>query len=60
MKEKYSGCTVHYVTPKLDSGKIIAQKKILVAKNDTVKSLRNKILLKEHKLYPKSLVSIFK
>jgi formyltetrahydrofolate-dependent phosphoribosylglycinamide formyltransferase len=59
-KEKYSGCTVHFVNSKLDSGKIIAQKKVLVAKNDTVKSLRHKILLQEHKLYSKSLVSIFK
>ena len=32
-KEKYSGCTVHFVTPKLDSGKIISQKKILIDKN---------------------------
>ena len=31
-KEKFSGCTVHYVTPKLDSGKIILQKKKLLIK----------------------------
>ncbi len=59
-KEKYSGCTVHFVNSKLDSGKIISQKKVLVTKNDTVKSLRHKILLQEHKLYSKSIVSIFK
>ena len=29
-KEKYSGCTVHYVSPELDSGKIILQKKVLI------------------------------
>ena len=59
-KEKYSGCTVHFVTPKVDSGKIIQQKKVLIAKNETEKSLRKKILAQEHKIYPKSIISIFK
>ena len=59
-KEKYSGCTVHYVSPALDSGKIILQKKVLISKNETERSLRNKILLQEHKIYPKAIISIFK
>ena len=59
-KEKYSGCTVHFVTPKLDSGKIILQKKVLIAKNDTETSLKKKILKIEHKLYSQSIISIFK
>ena len=59
-KEKFSGCTVHYVTNKLDSGKIILQKKILISKNETENSLRKKILAQEHKIYPKSIISIFK
>ena len=59
-KEKYSGCTVHYVSPTLDSGKIILQKKVFIRKNETENSLRNKILLQEHKIYPKSIISIFK
>ena len=54
-KEKYSGCTVHYVNSKLDAGKIILQKKIKVSKNDDAKSLKKKILKEEHKLYPKAL-----
>ena len=58
--EKYSGCTVHYVSNKLDSGKVILQKKVKIKKNETVKSLKNKILLAEHKLYPKAISSIFK
>jgi len=41
-KEKYTGCTVHYVTSKLDSGKIIIQKKIKINKNDTQKKLLKK------------------
>ena len=58
--EKYSGCTVHFVTSKLDSGKIILQKKILIDKNETEKSLKKKILVQEHKLYPRSIISVFK
>ena len=58
-KEKYSGCTVHYVTSKLDSGKIIIQKKVKISKKDTPKTLAKKILKQEHKLYPKALIKIF-
>ena len=59
-KEKYSGCTVHLVTSKLDSGKIILQKKILIDKNETESSLKTKILKQEHKLYPQSIISVFR
>ena len=58
-KEKFSGCTVHYVTIKLDSGKIILQKKVKIKKKDTVNSLKKKILKKEHKLYPSAIRKIF-
>ena len=57
--EKFSGCTVHYVTSKLDSGKIIMQKKIRIAKNETVQSLEKKILKKEYILYPLAIKQIF-
>ncbi len=59
-KEKYSGCTVHFVTPVLDSGKIILQKRVLINKNETENSLRKKVLRQEHKIYPQSIISIFK
>ena len=58
-KEKISGCTVHYVSSKLDSGKIILQKKIKVKKNDTMISLKKKVLKEEHLLYPKAIKNIF-
>mgnify|MGYP001441680409 CR=1 FL=1 len=58
-KEKYSGCTVHYVTSKLDSGKIILQKQIKINKKDNAKTLAKKILKQEHKLYPKALLKVF-
>ena len=57
--EKYSGCTVHYVTEKLDSGKIILQKKIKITKNETEISLDRKIIKEEHKLYPQAISKIF-
>tara|TARA_B100000579_G_scaffold230705_1_gene189070 strand:+ start:173 stop:751 length:579 start_codon:yes stop_codon:yes gene_type:complete len=56
--ENYSGCTVHYVTSKLDSGKIILQKKVRIKKNDTVYSLQKKILKEEYKIYPKAISKI--
>ena len=58
-KEKYSGCTVHFVNSKLDSGKIILQKKVKINKNETPKTLSKKILIQEHKLYPKAILKIF-
>ena len=58
-KDKYSGCTVHFVNSKLDSGKIINQKKIRISKLDTPKSLAKKILIQEHKLYPAAIMKIF-
>ena len=58
-KDKFSGCTVHYVTEKLDSGKIIMQKKIKILKKDTPSSLARKILKQEHKIYPKAILKIF-
>ncbi len=57
--EKYSGCSVHYVSEKLDSGKIILQKKVKITKNETEISLDRKILKEEHKLYPKAILKIF-
>ena len=57
--EKFSGCTVHYVTSQLDSGKIILQKQVKINKTDTEKTLKRKILKEEHKLYPKAIKKIF-
>ena len=58
-KEKYSGCTVHFVNARLDSGKIILQKKVKISKNETEASLAKKILAQEHKLYPKAIIKVF-
>ena len=58
-KEKYSGCTVHYVNSRLDSGKIILQAKVKISKKDTSSSLKKKILKQEHLLYPKAIKKVF-
>ena len=58
-KEKYSGCTVHFVNSRLDSGKIILQKRVKISKKETETSLAKKILVQEHKLYPKAILKVF-
>ena len=58
--DKYSGCTVHYVTDKVDSGKIILQKKVKIKRKDSLNALTKKVLLEEHKLYPRAISKVFK
>ena len=58
-KDRFTGCTVHYVTAKLDSGKIIMQKKIKIATIDSPASLAKKVLKQEHKLYPAAIMKVF-
>ena len=58
--EKYSGCTLHFVNSKLDSGKIIMQRKVKILKNDNSEKLAKRVLKQEHILYPiglKKLIS---
>ena len=57
--EKYSGCSVHFVNSKLDSGKVILQKKVKISKNETKDSLAKKVLVQEHKLYAKAILKVF-
>ena len=58
-REKYSGCTVHLVNSKLDSGKVVLQKRVKISKKETPSSLQKKILKYEHKLYPKAINKLF-
>ncbi len=57
--EKFSGCTVHIVNARLDSGKIILQKQVRINKKDNPETLSKKILKQEHILYPKALKKMF-
>ena len=56
--DKFAGCSVHFVTAKLDSGKIIMQKKVKIKKRDTIVSLAKKVLKREHLLYPVAIKKI--
>jgi len=58
-KEKYSGCTVHIVNSKLDSGKIVLQKKVKILNKDTPRSLAKRILKHEHILYKKAVMKVY-
>ena len=53
--EKFTGCTVHIVNSKLDSGKIILQKKIKILKKDNENSLSRRVLKIENIIYPKAV-----
>lgn len=57
-KDRYSGCTVHFVDDKLDGGKIISQKKVKIFKKDTPESLASRVLKQEHVLYSETLNKI--
>ncbi|AJP48313.1 phosphoribosylglycinamide formyltransferase [Rugosibacter aromaticivorans] len=50
---KTHGCTVHFVTPALDGGPIIAQAAVPVLPDDTEESLAARVLAEEHRLYPR-------
>ena len=50
-----SGCTVHYITPALDSGPIIAQAAVPVLPGDDADTLSARILKAEHQLYPEAV-----
>jgi phosphoribosylglycinamide formyltransferase-1 len=52
---RISGCTVHFVTPELDAGPIVAQAAVPVIEGDTAAALEARILAVEHQLYPHAL-----
>lgn len=56
--ESESGCTVHYVDAGVDSGEIIAQRKVKVLEGDTPEILQKRVLVEEHKLLPESITKI--
>jgi phosphoribosylglycinamide formyltransferase-1 len=49
------GCTVHWVTPELDSGEIVAQARVAVQPGDDAQRLAARVLAEEHRLYPAAL-----
>ena len=58
--EKKTGCTVHFVNEKLDSGKIIIQKSFYINKDDNIKILKEKTQKLEHKAFSEAIIKIFR
>lgn len=56
--ETEAGCTVHWVSPEVDGGEIIAQVRVPVLPDDDVKTLAARVLVEEHKIYPEVLKQI--
>jgi len=59
-KEKKTGCTVHFVNEKLDSGKLIVQKSFFIDKNDKVDILKIKTQKLEHKAFSEAIIKIYR
>lgn len=53
--EKESGCTIHFVTPGLDEGPTLLQKRVPVVTGDTVDTLSARVLEQEHIAYPEAI-----
>lgn len=52
---KITGCTVHFIDEGVDTGPIILQEAVEVKDSDDVESLANRILEKEHEIYPRAV-----
>ena len=58
-KEKFTGCTVHFVDEKLDNGKIIIRSKVMIADKDNVQTLKRKVQIQEYKSYSNAIRKVF-
>ena len=59
-KEKKTGCTVHYVDEKIDSGKVIVQKFFFISEEDDIQSLKRRTQNLERKAYSEALIRIYR
>lgn len=50
-----AGCSVHFVTPELDSGPLIIQQRVPIEKGDTPESLASRVLKQEHQIYSQAI-----
>ena len=58
--EKKTGCTVHYVNEKLDSGHIILQKSFYINSNDNEKTLKQKTQKLEYQVFPEAIIRMYR
>ena len=59
-KEKFTGCTVHFVDEKLDNGKVIIKKKISIKRNFNLESLKNNVQTLEYKAYSEAIRKVYR
>jgi len=59
-RDKVTGCTVHHVNDKLDSGNKILQKKVFVSSNDNENTLKAKVQKVEYKAYTEAVIRLYK
>ena len=52
---KFTGATVHFVDEGCDTGPIIVQATVPVLHDDTIETLKERILKEEHKIYPEAI-----
>ena len=56
--ETETGCSVHFVTPGMDEGPVIVQRKVAVLRDDTADTLAARVLAEEHIAYPEAIRQI--
>ncbi len=59
-KEKFTGCTVHFVDEKLDNGKIVLKKRISIDKSFNEKKLKRNVQVEEYKAYSEAIRKIYR
>ena len=59
-KDKFTGCTVHYVDEKLDNGRIIIKKRVNIKNDDNESDLKKRVQLEERIVYSMAIRKIFK
>ena len=59
-KEKKTGCTVHYVSKKLDSGNIVIKKGFFIDSRDDEKTLKLRTQKLEYQIFPEAIIKIFR
>ena len=58
--EKKTGCTVHFVNERLDSGKLIIQKSFFIDKSDKIDVLKKKTQILEYKAFSEAIIKIYR
>ena len=52
------GCTVHFVEPEVDAGRVLAQARVPVLPGDSADTLAARVLVEEHRIYPRALAEV--